>query len=74
MKNHSEKRLCSLEGCDDVHEAKGLCKSHYQQMRRGTKPGAPMQLRRPEVLGEHSRYVPLRKRRALGIPITDFDE
>ncbi|MFB6182188.1 MAG: hypothetical protein ABEJ24_04820 [Candidatus Magasanikbacteria bacterium] len=29
---------CELEGCDDPHEARGLCKRHYQQWLRAGKP------------------------------------
>ncbi|CAH0119436.1 MULTISPECIES: hypothetical protein [unclassified Paenibacillus] len=27
-------RLCNLEGCNERHYAKGVCKRHYHQFRR----------------------------------------
>lgn len=33
----SENRTCSVDGCDRPHQARGLCKAHYQQSwRTGT--------------------------------------
>lgn len=44
--------VCSLEGCDDPHKARGMCQPHYiEQYRRERKlqPGAPQRLT-PELL------------------------
>lgn len=27
-------RVCSIEGCGRVHDARGLCQLHYQRLRR----------------------------------------
>lgn len=35
-------RICSFEGCEKPHEAKGLCSGHYQQVRKGN-PLRPLQ-------------------------------
>ena len=31
---HRQMRLCSIENCNKVHEAKGYCKNHYGKYRR----------------------------------------
>lgn len=37
------KRVCTVDGCGRAHEARGLCKKHYNEWRRalGLKPGDP---------------------------------
>jgi len=30
-------RLCEFEGCTRTHDAKGLCRAHYQQLARGAE-------------------------------------
>ncbi len=32
-------RLCSVEGCEGAHEARGLCSPHYQRLRRTGRIG-----------------------------------
>lgn len=39
-------RLCSLEGCEEKHEAKGLCKKHYLQEWNRQHPEKNRQYRR----------------------------
>lgn len=34
------KRMCSVEGCDRPHSAKGYCLAHYTRVRRTGEPGA----------------------------------
>ena len=34
------KRLCSIEGCSNVHEARGWCSSHYRRWKRHGDPFA----------------------------------
>jgi len=31
-------RKCTIDGCDRLHKAHGLCERHYQAARRGTNP------------------------------------
>lgn len=31
-------RTCSIDGCDDVHEARGWCSKHYQRYRKHGDP------------------------------------
>lgn len=33
-----ELRLCSIDGCERVHEAKGYCSMHYKRFKRTGKP------------------------------------
>lgn len=32
-----EEKFCSINGCNEKHNAKGLCRLHYEQMRRPVK-------------------------------------
>ena len=34
--------LCDIEGCDRTHEAKGLCKAHYQRLLYGLPVDQPI--------------------------------
>ena len=34
----TKNRKCSVEGCDNKHEAHGLCRSHWSKHRRATDP------------------------------------
>jgi len=38
MKSLTKNRKCSVEGCDNKHEAHGLCRSHWSRHRRATDP------------------------------------
>lgn len=35
---HTKNRKCSVDGCDNKHEAHGLCKSHWGKFRRKNDP------------------------------------
>lgn len=39
-------RTCSIEDCGDKHEANGLCRKHYQRMRRTERRDTPTILER----------------------------
>ena len=36
-------RLCSVEGCERKHYAKGFCRTHYARMSRGAPLDRPIQ-------------------------------
>ena len=38
----TEARVCSIEGCDDRHEARGWCNAHYHRWRRTGHPLPPI--------------------------------
>lgn len=40
------RRLCTWEGCTEVHSAKGLCAMHYHRKLRGAPMDAPKRSRR----------------------------
>lgn len=41
-------RTCSVEGCNELHDARGLCRCHYKRaMRAGTLPPLPEKLTGP---------------------------
>ena len=35
-------RVCDIEGCNNKHEALGLCRTHYSRKRRGTPMNKPI--------------------------------
>lgn len=32
------RRICTIEGCDEVHHSLGYCRAHYMRARRGMSP------------------------------------
>lgn len=34
----TQARTCTIDGCDEAHEARGYCDKHYQRVRRGIDP------------------------------------
>lgn len=40
-----EHDVCTLEGCDRPHKARGYCQTHYMQFKRGITPVGPIRTR-----------------------------
>ncbi len=36
---------CTVDGCGLLHKARGLCNTHYAQLKRGVNPGQPIKRR-----------------------------
>ena len=45
------RRTCDYPGCSHPHEARGLCKAHYSQLRRG-RPLSPVRWRASDAEGQ----------------------
>lgn len=43
------RRLCSIDGCDGLHQARGLCSSHYNRWRKHGDPQAEQPVKRYRV-------------------------
>lgn len=41
MPNHRSNRTCSVEGCDRIHCARGMCRPHYHRWHQGIPLDAP---------------------------------
>jgi hypothetical protein len=56
--NGTNMKTCTYEGCYKRHEAKGLCKYHYEQRRRGSELTdlADLRLKQGRVLGSFKPY------------------
>lgn len=57
-------RLCSVDGCNKKHEAKGYCKSHYRSFH---KYGDPLQI-------EKNKRLDKRPYKSNGIPKTPYED
>lgn len=42
-------RGCTIDGCPGRHVARGLCRTHYDQWKRGKIPSAPALVRGPRL-------------------------
>lgn len=40
-----EHDVCTMDGCDRPHKARGYCQTHYMQFRRGITPVGPIKVR-----------------------------
>ncbi|MGF2716908.1 hypothetical protein ACQUY5_32945, partial [Bacillus cereus] len=49
-------RLCSVEGCEGEHEAKGYCKKHYASYKRSLEPKKPKKVKRCSVEGCEEKH------------------
>lgn len=50
-------RLCSVEGCNGVHEAKEFCKKHYASYKRSLQPKKPKKVKICSVEGCEDKHV-----------------
>jgi len=53
---HTKNRKCSVEGCDNKHEAHGLCKSHWTKSRRKNDPEYRKKMRKKSIEGYYKYH------------------
>lgn len=58
-----EHDVCTLEGCDRPHKARGYCQTHYMQFKRGITPVGPIRTRvsaKPDECAEDGCSEPVK--------------
>ena len=50
---------CTIKGCENKHQAKGLCKKHYSRLKYSGKVNESVQERRLAVIKGDTAYIPL---------------